>query len=237
METDFSSRMPRHVAIIVDGNRRFAKKALNHPFRGHEEGVKKIEMLIDWVKELGIEELTLYVFSMQNFKRKKEELDYLFELFERKFKELSRSKKLNEKGIRINFIGRLFMFPRGVQEAAKKLAEKTKENKELVVNFALGYGGREEIVDAARKIAAMVKEGRLDPDEIDESLFSQYLYNPSEPDIIIRTSGEMRISNFLPYQSAYSEFFFIKKLWPEFDKEDLLEVLAEFRQRHRRFGK
>jgi len=237
MKEDSASGMPRHVAIIIDGNRRFARKFLNHPFKGHDDGARKIDMLIDWAKELGIKELTLYVFSVQNFKRPKDEVDYLFDLFERKFTELSKSKKLKEKGIRINFIGRMFMFPKGVQESAKKLMETTNENKELVVNFALGYGGQEEIVDAAREIARKVKRGELNPEDISEDLFEECLYNSSKPEIVIRTSGEKRISNFLSYQSAYSELFFIDKLWPEFEKEDLLEILSEFKSRHRRFGK
>ena len=236
MESD-SEAMPRHVAIIIDGNRRFAKKMLNHPFKGHDEGAKKIDMLIDWAKELEIKELTLYVFSMQNFKRPKDEVDYLFDLFEKKFTELSKSKKLKEKGIRINFVGRLFMFPKGVQDSARKLMENTKDNNELIVNFALGYGGQEEIVDAANEIARKVKRGELNPEDISEDLFEECLYNPSKPEIVIRTSGEKRISNFLNYQSAYSELFFIDKLWPEFEKADLLEILSEFKQRHRRFGK
>ena len=227
---------PRHIAIIVDGNRRLAKKILNHPFKGHDEGAKKIDLLIDWAKELGIKELTLYVFSMQNFSRPKEEVDYLFDLFEKKFNELLKSGKLNEKGIRINFVGRLFMFPKGVQDGAKKLMEKTKNNKDLIVNFALGYGGREEIVDAAKKIAERVKKGEIKVEDIDENLFEKYLYNSSQPDLIIRTSGESRLSNFLNFQGAYSELFFVKKFWPEFEKADLVEVIKQFRERNRRFG-
>ncbi len=227
---------PRHIAIIVDGNRRFAKKILNHPFKGHDEGAKKIDLLIDWAKELGIKELTLYVFSMQNFSRPKEEVDYLFDLFEKKFNELLKSGKQNEKGIRINFVGRLFMFPKGVQDGAKKLMEKTKNNKDLIVNFALGYGGREEIVDAAKKIAERVKKGEIKVEDIDENLFEKYLYNSSQPDLIIRTSGESRLSNFLNFQGAYSELFFVKKFWPEFEKADLVEVIKQFRERNRRFG-
>jgi tritrans,polycis-undecaprenyl-diphosphate synthase [geranylgeranyl-diphosphate specific] len=227
---------PKHIAIIIDGNRRFAQKMLNHPFKGHEEGARKMEMLIDWAKELGIKELTLYIFSIQNFRRPKEEVDYLFDLFEKKFNELAESSKLGENGIRINFIGRLFMFPKGVQEGAKKLTEKTKNNRDLVVNFAMGYGGREEIVDATKKIAEKVKKGEIEAEDIDEDLFEQFLYSPSQPDIIIRTSGEMRISNFLNFQSAYSELFFVKKLWPEFEKEDLVGVIKQFRERNRRFG-
>jgi len=227
---------PKHIAIIVDGNRRFARKVLNHPFKGHDEGARKFDLLIDWAKELGIKELTLYIFSMQNFRRTKEEVDYLFDLFDKKFNELSKSNKLNEKGIRINFIGRLFMFPKNIQESAKNLADKTKNNKDLIVNLAMGYGGREEIVDAAKKIAEKVKKGELEPEDIDESVFESALYNPSKPDLIIRTSGEFRLSNFLNYQGAYSELFFVKKLWPEFEKEDLVEVIKQFKERSRRFG-
>ncbi len=231
-------KTPKHIGIILDGNRRFARKILNHPFKGHDKGAQKIEMLIDWAKELNVKELTLYVFSLQNFKRPKEEVDYLFNLFVRKFNELSEKEaKLREKGIRINFVGRLFMFPKNVQQSAKKLMEKTGNNNELIVNFAMGYGGREEIIDAAKRIAEKVKENKLKIDDIDEETFEEHLYNASAPDIIIRTSGENRISNFLSYQSAYSEFFFINKLWPEFEKEDFVEVINNFRTRERRFGR
>jgi len=230
--------VPKHVGIIVDGNRRFARKVLNHPFKGHEEGSKKVELLIDWAKEMGIKELTLYVFSMQNFQRPKEEVDYLFELFVRKFKELSeKEEKLKEKGIKINFVGRMYLFPKNVQESALALKEKTKNNSELAVNFAFGYGGREEIVDAVRKIAEKVKKGELSAEDINEDVFEDCLYNASRPDIIIRTSGERRISNFLSFQGAYSEIFFIDKLFPEIEKEDFVGIINDFKARDRRFGR
>ena len=223
---------------ILDGNRRFAKKKiLNHPLKGHDEGAKKVDTLIDWAKELGIKELTLYVFSVQNFNRPKEEVDYLFDLFARKFSELSEKEgKLKEKGVKINFVGRLFMFPKNVQESAANLMKKTEGNNGIIVNFAMGYGGCEEIVDATKKIAEKVKNGELKPEDIDEETFEEYLYNPSKPDLIIRTSGEFRLSNFLNYQGAYSELFFVNKLWPEFEKSDLVEVIQQFRERGRRFG-
>ncbi len=227
-----------HVGVIVDGNRRFARKVLGHPFKGHDAGSEKVELLIDWAKELGIKELTLYVFSMQNFKRPKKEVDYLFELFEKKFSELSDKKeKLKEKGIKINFVGRLYLLPKKVQDKAMKLKEDTKENNSLTVNFAMGYGGREEIIDAAKKMAEKVKAGKLSIEDIDEGKFEECLYNPSQPDLVIRTSGENRISNFLSFQSAYSEFFFVNKLFPEIEKEDFVKIITSFRNRDRRFGR
>ncbi len=235
------NKSPEHVAIILDGNRRFAKKLMLKPWMGHEWGKKKVEKLLDWCAELGIKELTLYAFSVDNFNRPKEEFDYIMKLFEEGCEELKNDKRLQEKskklGIRIRFLGRLGMFPEGVRKLMRELMEKTAKNTGLVVNFCMAYGGRQEIADAARKIMGDVENGKLAAADVNEETFKKYLYMPEDPDLIIRTGGEKRLSGFLLYQSSYSELFFLEKMWPEFEKEDLIQVIDEYRQRHRRFGK
>lgn len=223
-----------HVAIILDGNRRYAKQHHLPLFKGHEKGAENVQNLLKWAKELGIKELTLYSFSMQNFNRSREEIKYLFMLFEKYFTKLLNSiKKGTDKLLRLirfNFIGRTFLFPKRIQELMRKLIEKTKNHSGLKVNFAFGYGGREELIDAVKNI---IKKGIK---KIDETAIRSNLYLKSEPDIIIRTGGEQRTSNFLPWQGVYSELFFLKKTWPEFSKADLKRIITEFASRERRFG-
>ncbi len=227
----------RHIAIILDGNRRYAKKLGISKFKGHEQGAKKINELIEWCYELGIEELTLYCFSTENFKRDKQEVKHLMEIFYNKLREFEKNKELCQKGIKINFIGRLEMFPKRIRNLMHELMKKTMKCNKLKINFAMAYGGRAEIVDACKKIAKFVKKNKMRINEIDEKRFSQYLYLNSEPDLLIRTS-EQRISNFLLWQNAYSEIIFLpKKFWPEFTKDDLLNCINEYRKRKRRFGK
>ena len=228
------SKHPKHIAIILDGNRRYGIKKGNK-FLGHLEGAKNIEKLFKWCEELQIKELTLYTFSTENFSRPKEEVEYLMSLFRKQFKRLKdeTKKKKNEKRNKINFIGRLYLFPEDIQKEMHDLMEKTKENKDLTIKFAVGYGGRAEIVDAVKQIF----KKRDNIDEIDENLIAKNLYLQSKPDILIRPGGELRISNFLIWQCAYSELFFIEKLWPEFTKQDLEKIIEEFKKRNRRFGK
>ena len=227
--------VPKHIGIILDGNRRFAKKLMLKPWKGHEYGEKKVEKLLDWAKELGIREITLYALSIENFNRPKKEFDYLMNIFRETFEKLKNDKRVDE--IKINFIGRLWMLPEDVQEKIKALEEKTKNNKPYKLNIALAYGGRAEIIDATRKIAEAIKNNKLDIDKINEEVFRQNLYLESEPDLIIRTGGEKRISGFLLWQGSYAELFFIDKTWPEFEKEDLVLAIKDYEQRERRFGK
>ncbi len=222
----------KHLAIILDGNRRYATKKLKDPWRGHDYGGEKVSQLFDWCQELGIQELTLYTFSLQNFKRDKKEVDYLMNLFCKYFTSPEMKEKITKNKIKTNFIGRIHLLPAKVQKIIQDLQQETKEHTHFKVNFAMAYGGREEIVDAVNKI---LKEGKVQ--EIDEKILSQYLYLQSEPDLVIRTGSEQRTSNFLLWQSWYSEWFFLNKLWPEFVKEDLLKVVEEFSQRERRYGK
>ncbi|MGV8151394.1 MAG: polyprenyl diphosphate synthase [Candidatus Woesearchaeota archaeon] len=222
-----------HVGIILDGNRRFARRLSLDPWRGHDYGADKVERLLEWCSELGIKELTLYTFSMQNFNRPKMEVNYLFELVKKTSEKFMNDPRLMEKGIRINIAGRYSLFPKDVIDVCEKIMYKTKDNDNLIVNFAFGYGGREEILDAVKKIVSE----NPSPESITEQYFADHLYIRSDADIVIRTGGAVRTSNFLPWQTIYSEWFFIEKTWPEFEKEDLKKVLDEFKERERRFGK
>ncbi|MFH1211524.1 MAG: polyprenyl diphosphate synthase [Candidatus Woesearchaeota archaeon] len=231
------NKVPKHIGIILDGNRRFAKRLMVKPWKGHEWGAQKVEKLMEWAEELGIKELTLYAFSIENFNRPKEEFDMLMNLCSDSFQKIiGRIAELNKKGLRIRFIGRIEMFPEAVKSRMKQLMELTKNNDKYFINFAMAYGGRAEIIDAVRKIAKKVKDGSLAPEEIDENMFAENLYLNSEPDLIIRTSGEKRISGFLLWQNSYAEFCFIDKLWPEFEKEDLVAAIDDYSKRNRRFG-
>ncbi len=236
-----SNRSPGHVAIILDGNRRFARRLMLKPWMGHEWGKQKVGKLLEWCSELGIRELSLYAFSVENFNRPKDEFDYIMKLFRAACEELKSDSMLQEKGkhlgIRVKFLGRLGMFPGDVQELMRELMEKTAGNTGLAVNFCMAYGGRQEITDAARSLASDVAAGKISPKDINDETLKRYLYTADEPDLIIRTGGEQRLSGFLLYQSSYSELFFVSKMWPEFEKEDLVGIIEEFKQRNRRFGR
>lgn len=229
-------KLPKHIGIILDGNRRFAKRLMKNPTKGHEWGYKKVKELLKWCKEFKIEELTLYTFSLENFDRPKIEFDYLMKLFKKAFTELLEEKDL--KKMKISFIGRINMFPDEVQKAMYNLAEKTRKNKALIkINFAMAYSGRAEIIDAVKRIAEQVKYNDLDPKQINETTIKDNLYLDSDPDLVIRTS-ESRLSGFLLWQSSYSEIIFLpNKLWPEFTKQDFIDCLKEYSNRERRFGK
>jgi tritrans,polycis-undecaprenyl-diphosphate synthase [geranylgeranyl-diphosphate specific] len=229
--------VPKHIGIIMDGNRRFSKKLMLKPWNGHEWGAKKVEKLFNWCQEFDIKELTLYTFSIQNFNRPKKEFDYLMKIFKENFDKLIDDERLDSNGIRINIIGRIKMFPKDVQERLNKIMEKTKNNNNYIINFAMAYGGREEIIDATKKIAEQIKNKTLNVEDIDEKIFSSNLYCADQPDLIIRTGGDRRTSNFLSFQSAYSEWLFIDKMWPEFEKKDFEDAIKDFSERQRRFGK
>ena len=220
----------------MDGNRRFAKRLMKNPWKGHEWGAEKLKEVLGWFKEFGVKELTLYTFSVQNFNRPKKEFDYLMKIFNDNFDELKEDPKIHENEIQVNVIGRTELFPEELQKKLEYIQEKTKDYNRYKINFAMAYGGQEEIIDAAKKIAEKVKTGKLDPEDIDKEAFEKNLYMNSQPDLIIRTGGEKRISNFLAYQGAYSEYIFLDKMWPEFEKEDFVNCLKEFSERKRRFG-
>ncbi|OYT32675.1 di-trans,poly-cis-decaprenylcistransferase [Candidatus Woesearchaeota archaeon ex4484_78] len=232
---------PKHIAVIVDGNRRYAKKQGKLPWKGHEAGGEKLKKFIQWCNEEGITELTLYLFSMQNFNRTKEEIAELMKIFNKYLTDLLKKenlKKAQKEGARIRFIGKTELFSEELQEKMKKITEATKENTGKKLNLATAYGGREEITEAMKKIGKKIEKGELKPEEINEETIKENLWLNSEPDLIIRTSGEHRTSNFLPWQSTYSELFFIDKLFPEIEKEDLKQVIKEYMEkRERRYGR
>jgi len=230
------NKNPEHIGIILDGNRRFAKRLMLEPWKGHDFGYEKIRKLLNWCRELNIGEITLYCFSIQNFNRPKKEFDYLMGVFERAFKDLLKDKDVHKYKVRINFIGRSYLLPKNIQKLIKKAVDLTKGYNGYKVNIAIAYGGREEIVDAVKKVAEKVKNKELNIKDINEEIFAENLYMNTEPDIIIRTGGEKRTSNFLPWQSIYSEWVFLEKAWPEFEKEDLINVIEEYKNRERRFG-
>ncbi|MFP4403082.1 MAG: polyprenyl diphosphate synthase [Nanoarchaeota archaeon] len=228
-----NEKNPKHIGIIMDGNRRFSKKLMLQPWKGHEWGAKKLTKVLDWCKEYDIKQLTLYTFSIQNFNRPKEEFDYLMKIFIENFDKLKNDKKIHENKIKINVIGRIEMFPDEVQKRLLKIMDLTKNYNDYIINFAMAYGGQEEIVDAVKKIL----NKKLKPEEIDNKTFSENLYLNNSPELIIRTGGEKRTSNFLSFQSAYSEWFFVDKMWPEFEKEDFVNIINQYSNRNRRFGK
>jgi tritrans,polycis-undecaprenyl-diphosphate synthase [geranylgeranyl-diphosphate specific] len=227
----------KHIAIILDGNRRFAKRLMLEPWKGHVHGRDKVEKLVEWCIRKDIKELTLYTFSIQNFDRPKEEFDFLMKLIKESFDRFYDDPRIEEHHIKINVLGRYSMFPEEVRDSINKIMDKTRNNDGFVINFALAYGGREELVDAIKKIGRDIEEKKINIADIDESLIDRNLYTDSSPDIVIRTGGEFRTSNFLIWQSNYSEWFFLEKTWPEFDETDLEEVLKEYSIRERRFGR
>ena len=220
----------KHIGIIIDGNRRFAKRLMLEPWKGHEVGLKKVEDIVGWLKELNIKEITIYCFSLENFNRPKKEVDFLMKVFKREFSKLTKNETVHQDKIKINFIGKIELFDKELQEITKEATRVTKDYNNHIINFALGYGGRQEIIHAAREIQ---KSG----EEITEENFTKHLWLQTCPDLIIRTGGDHRTSNFLVWQAAYSEWIFLDKTWPEFEKEDLINSIKEFNNRERRFGK
>ncbi len=229
--------VPRHVGIVMDGNRRFAKSLNLNPWKGHEYGEKKVFDLLSWAKDAGIKEVTVYAFSSQNINRPKKEFDYLMKIFLSAANKALGDSEFLTSGTKVRILGDISPFPQEVQAKLQELVDVTENNNNYFFNLALGYGGREEIVRAVKNIALKVKEGLIDPCDIDEELFQDYLYLRSDPDLIIRTGGNCRTSNFLPWQSIYSEWFFVDKKWPEFSREDFIECVEAFSNRERRFGK
>lgn len=229
-------RLPRHVAIIMDGNGRWAERQRLHRIEGHRKGLEAVRDVVEMAKELGIEVLTLYAFSKENWRRPKEEVDQLMALLESYL--LSERERLLEEGIRLNPIGDLQDLPPSVYEVLMETARMTEKGEELLLNLALSYSGRWEIVRAAKKVARRIVEGKLRLEELTPEVFSQFLFTSDmpDPDLLIRTSGEQRISNFLLWQIAYTELYFTEVLWPEFGKEEFLDAILDYQSRERRFG-
>ena len=232
---DFS-HLPAHVAIIMDGNGRWAKKHRLAVAKGHRQGTETLREIIRHTDDLGIRALSLYAFSTENWSRPQEEVDALMQLILDFF--ASEIDELDAKNVHILILGDKSRLPRLQQETLLQAEERTAKNTGLNLNIAINYGGRDEIVRAARRLASLAAEGRLSPDSITEHSFSDYLYTSGQPDVdlLIRTSGEMRLSNFLLYQCAYAEFLFPKTLWPDFTVADYDDALMAFGRRNRRFG-
>jgi len=228
--------IPAHVAIVMDGNGRWAKQRMRPRSFGHQAGLKALRKIVEHCGQLGVAELTVFAFSSENWNRPKKEVNRLMELFMRALDKETR--ELHENGIRVRFIGDLDAFSPELREKVRRAEELTRDNKRMKLNVAASYGGRWDIVQAAREIARDVASGKLRPEQIDESLLASHLAlsGSRDPDLFIRTGGEMRISNFLLWQSAYSELFFSPVLWPDFGPEAMDEAIAAYRSRERRFG-
>jgi undecaprenyl diphosphate synthase len=233
-EIDFS-RLPRHIAIIMDGNGRWARERNLPRIKGHEEGIKTVKEIVETCARLGVKYLTLYVFSKENWKRPKSEVNALWKILENYLK--NEDKILTENNLSLKVIGQFEGLPRTVQKELKRVIDLTKENDRMYIILALNYGGRTEIVDAVKKLFKKVEKG-FKIKNLNESNFSRLLYTSDipDPDLVIRTSGEMRISNFLLWQIAYSEIWITPILWPDFRKKNLLEAILDYQKRERRFG-
>ncbi|NEU76558.1 di-trans,poly-cis-decaprenylcistransferase [Hassallia byssoidea VB512170] len=229
--------LPKHVAVIMDGNGRWAKRQGLPRIIGHKHGVDALKDLLRCCKDWGIAALTAYAFSTENWKRPQEEVEFLMTLFQRVLRQELR--EMLEENVQIRFVGNLQALPRILQEEISRSMEETKDNRAIRFTVATNYGGRQEILQACRAIADQVKQGLLQPDEIDEATFERHLYTAGicDPDLLIRTSGEMRISNFLLWQMAYAEIYITDTLWPDFDRAEFHRALSAYQQRERRFGK
>jgi len=228
--------IPTHIAKIMDGNRRWTKQRNLDPRLGHKKGAEVLENMVKYCNKIGIKYLTVYAFSTENWKRSKEEVGALMLLLQNYLDDFS--KRADTDNIRIKMLGDREGLSSGLLKSLDNAIERTKNNTGVTFNVAFNYGGRDEIVKAVRKIAEEVKQNKIDIENIDEILISGNLYTAGipDPDLMIRTSGEIRLSNFLPWQLVYSEFYFTDKLWPDFTEEDLNEAIDEYNRRNRKFG-
>ena len=227
---------PEHIAIIMDGNRRWARKQNLAVKEGHKRGAETLEKIAKYCNKIGIKYLTVYAFSTENWKRSKEEVGALMLLLKNYLSDFS--KRADTENIKIKVLGDISPLDKGLQKSIEKAIERTKANTGLTLNIAFNYGGRDEITRAVKAIATKVKNNEINIDDIDEQLISDNLYtkNQPDPDLLIRTSGEIRTSNFLPWQLAYTEFCFVEKYWPDFEEGDLLETIHIYQKRNRKFG-
>ena len=231
-----NSNIPKHVAIIMDGNRRWAKeKGIDYRL-GHKEGAKTLEKIVRYAKKVGIKYITVYAFSTENWKRSEEEVGALMLLLKNYLNDFG--KKADTENIRLKVIGNVEGLSLGLQKSIKKCEEKTKNNDGITFCIGINYGGRDEIVNAIKNIAKEYKDGNIELSDINETIVSSKLYTAGipDPDLVIRTSNELRTSNFLPWQIVYSEFLFLDKYWPDFSEEDLDNAILEYKKRNRKFG-
>ena len=227
---------PKHIAIIMDGNRRWAKQRDLTAKLGHKEGAKKKKKIVRYANKIGLEYITVYAFSTENWKRAEDEVKALMMLLQNYLDEYS--KRADTENIRVKILGDITALSEGMQKSIKRCMERTKDNTGVTFNIALNYGGRDELIKAIKQISAKVKNQEIDIEEISEKLVSDNLYTKGQPDpdLLIRTSGELRLSNFLPWQLVYSEFLFLDKNWPDFEEEDLDKAIIEYQKRTRKFG-
>jgi len=223
----------------MDGNRRFATEMGLMTKEGHEKGRDKLEEMLNWCMELGIRILTVFAFSTENLQRDSEEVEYLMKLFAENFRRLSEDQRVHEHGIRVRVIGQRALLPKKVRESIENAEERTRDYDQYFLNLAIAYGGREEILQAIRRIAEAIGRGEMKPEDVSEKSFSQLLYTADipDPDLILRTSGEERISNFLLWQLAYSELYFADIYWPGLRKIDFLRAIRSYQDRKRKFGR
>ncbi len=233
--------IPNHVALILDGNRRWAKRHLTIPKTGHWKGADAVENLLDWCEEFDIKIITLYALSAENLDRNDKELEYLYELIRMRLEKLYNDPRIHRNKMRVKAIGRIELLPDSIKQILKQLDDATKNYDNHFLNIALAYGGQNELVDAVKKIGEKIKDGSLNVEDISKNEIESNLYTShlpqSSPDMILRTSGEKRLSGFLMWQSAYSELVFMDIFWPEFRKIDLMRAIRTFQERKRRIGK
>ena len=236
MKVSDLKNLPRHIAIIMDGNGRWAEKHTLGRISGHRQGAKSVKITVRVCRKLGIQYLTLYAFSMENWLRPQEEVDALMELLKKYLQ--SEIKMMMKHDIRLTVIGNIGVLKEPVRRILNEAMEKTAHNRRMVLNLALSYGGRDEIVEAVKGIVKDSRDGKIMPQNITKELFSRYLYTAEipDPDLLIRTSGEYRLSNFLLWQTAYTELYFTDVLWPDFRRKHLMEAISDFQRRERRFG-
>jgi tritrans,polycis-undecaprenyl-diphosphate synthase [geranylgeranyl-diphosphate specific] len=229
-----------HIAIILDGNRRWASGNDLNPWLGHKKGAETVEQLLEWCDKLNVKIVTLYTFSTENFRRSPQEVEEIMRIAEEKFRKLLTNERIHRNKVHVKVIGRVNLLPANLQQLIADVEKATANYDGQFLNFAFAYGGRAEIVDAAKSIAEKVKNGELDVGDVDESTFEKYLYTShmpkQDPDLILRTSGEERLSGFLLWQSAYSELCFLDVYWPDFRLIDLLRTIRTFQKRKRRYG-
>jgi undecaprenyl diphosphate synthase len=228
------SRLPAHIAIIMDGNGRWAEQRKMPRTVGHSQGARTLKNILQCCNDWGISALTVYAFSTENWRRPVDEVNFLMALFERMLEQ--ELEVLHDRGVKLQFLGDLSGLPIPVERAVNKAIERTQHNRGLVFNVAMNYGGRSEIVETCRSLAAQVQAGTMNLDEISEITFGQQLSDSLAPDLLIRTSGEMRLSNFLLWQLAYTELYFTDTLWVDFDRAELHKAIVEYQRRQRRFG-
>ena len=231
-----TENLPVHIAIIMDGNRRWAKARMMPVKLGHKQGAETLKKIVRYAQKIGIKYMTVYAFSTENWKRSEEEVAALMDLLKVYLEDFA--KEADTENIVIRVLGSMKELSKELQDAINRTVERTKDNTGIIFNIALNYGGRNEIVNATRQISEEVLAGKIKPEDINEEMLSKHMYTKGEPDpdLLIRTSGELRLSGFLPWQSTYSELYFVDKLWPDFDEKDLDEAIKVYGSRNRKFG-